>query len=98
MIEQTAILCGMVKTPNPEPATGEIAAYAEYHPHFSRAQGVYRRDEAREKTIQKVEDAHSAFGLRRSSSRSDRSRSLLFAHHRLRGCLSFRDEGGTGGF
>jgi transposase len=34
--------------------------YAEYRPHFSRAQGTYPPDEAREKTLQKVTDAHRA--------------------------------------
>src|SRR5215208_2068876 len=83
IIEQTAILCGMVKTPNPASHRRDSRPDAEYHPRSKRAQGAYRRDEAREKTLQKVADAHSFARLRGLLGHQDRPCSLLFSHHGL---------------
>ncbi|MGH3148713.1 MAG: helix-turn-helix domain-containing protein [Rubrobacter sp.] len=40
----------MVQTPNPEPATEETAAHAEYHLRSRRTQGPHTEDEARTPT------------------------------------------------
>jgi hypothetical protein len=50
IIEQTTISCGMVKTPNPKPATKETAVYAEYRYRSTRTQGSHPKDEARATT------------------------------------------------
>jgi hypothetical protein len=66
IIEQTAICCGMVKTPNPARATKETAVLAKYHPHTPKtAHGSYPPDEAPDETHSQVEDAHSFACLRR---------------------------------
>jgi hypothetical protein len=47
IIEQAAIFCGMVKTPNPAShRKKDSRPDAEYHPHSKRAQGPHRQDEA----------------------------------------------------
>ncbi len=60
IIEQTAISCGMVKTPNPASHERDSRPDAEYHPRFRRTQGPHPRDEARTATEQEAEDAHRA--------------------------------------
>src|SRR4051794_8914177 len=77
IIEQTAISsCGMVKTPKIYPATKETAAYGNYLPHTSAAQGPHPKDEARDQTFKKVADAHSPARLRDGFSPTQISRVL----------------------
>src|SRR5918998_5515473 len=94
MIEQTAVSRGMVKTPI-QPATKETAAHAEYRHRPRTTQGPHPGDEAREKTQPQAQDAHSAARLRWLLANRDRPCPLLFAHHRLRGCMPVHRRGAS---
>src|SRR5215218_3549242 len=83
IIEQTAISCGMVKTPNPHPATKETAVHGGYRYHFRRAQGPHLSDETRKQTQPQVEDAPHPARVRWSLTHRDLPNLFLFAHHRL---------------
>jgi hypothetical protein len=60
IIEQTAISCGMVKTPNPSSHERDGRPDAEYHHSFLLSQGSHPRDETPKAAEQETEDAHSA--------------------------------------
>src|SRR5919112_781520 len=68
--EQTAVLCGMVKTPI-HPATKETTAHGEYPYCPPRTRMPHLRDEARNETESKAEDAHYSARLRRSLAHRD---------------------------
>jgi hypothetical protein len=77
IIEQTAVLCGMVKTPNPSShqRNGRTWRISSLSPKRTRA--PHLRDEARKETESKAEDAHYAARLRRALAHRDRPRPLL---------------------
>src|SRR5918993_1529198 len=96
IIEQAAVLCGMVKTPNPKPATKETAANGQYRHRPRRTQEPHRRNEARSEAQPQAQDAHRAARLRRTLADRDLPRSLLLAHHRVCGRIPL-PPGGAGG-
>jgi hypothetical protein len=77
IIEQTAALCGMVKTPNPSSHQRETAVHAEYHYRSTTTQGPHQRDETRKTPKQEAEDAHHRARCRWFLAHRDRSRALL---------------------
>src|SRR5918993_2180753 len=85
IIEQAAVLCGMVKTPNPKPATKETAANGQYRHRPRRTQEPHRRNEARSEAQPQAQDAHRAARRRRALAHRDLPRPLLLARHPLRG-------------
>jgi hypothetical protein len=82
IIEQTAVSCGMVKTPNPS-SHKETAAHGEYRYSSRRTQGPHLSNEARKQTQPQVADAHRPARMRWSLTNRDRPDPLLLAHHRL---------------
>ena len=89
IIEQAAVLCGMVKS-QIHPATEETAAHGEYHHRTPSTQRPHHRDEARSEAQPQAEDAHRAARLRRTLAHRDRWRALLLAHHRVYGRIPLR--------
>src|SRR5919112_1724592 len=85
IIEQAAVLCGMLKTPNPSQATKEAAANGQYRHRPRRTQEPHRRNEARSEAQPQAQDAHRAARRRRALAHRDLPRPLLLARHPLRG-------------